>query len=110
MSEFPRELTEQEKNWLLAMLNLDDEVVEIISYDNLLTEKRKQFIQQVPNLKVVNRCTCGDCYTVMFTEHEKGKPWLAMVNGWLKEPIDGNSYIAVHYEKETLQLAELEIV
>jgi len=108
MSEFPRELTEQEKKWLLAMLNLDDEVVEIISYDNMLIEKKEQFIQQITNLKVVSKCKCGDCYTVMFAEHDN-KPWLAVVNGWLKKPVDSNDYIAVHYKEGSLRLTELEI-
>ena len=118
MSEFPRPLTEQEKEWLRRALALlptgeylgggrwrDAQTGELQPLDPPVDPK--PYLAQVDSLQVVDACRCGDpkCHYVRFQHYRPGKSY-ALVH---TNTEDGRELI-VFEDEETGLLTELEVV
>lgn len=118
MPEYPRPLTEQEKDWLrqaLALLPTGEHMGGGCWHDPILGGALlpdspihpEPYLAQIDNLVVTSRCECGDpgCHTVHFQHYRKGKS-VALVHTTTG---DGRQLI-VFIDGETRMLSELEVI
>jgi hypothetical protein len=88
-----RELTKQEKNWLIRGLKA--------------IENGENYLKQINDLRVIEKCDCGEinCHTVQFQHFEKGKS-VGLVND---STDDGRMLIILVHENNEM-ITELEII
>ena len=113
-----RELTEQEKKWLIRGL----ETLKTGEYfgggrwvdlDTNETKKLDEpvdaefFLQQIDELQVVDKCLCGDatCHTVKFQNFKRGKSVAIVCSS-----TEDKRMLIIHINEDTGHLAELEII
>jgi hypothetical protein len=113
-----RELTEQEKNWLIDGLKtletgeyfgggrwIDLDTNETKEHDEPIDAEF--FIAQIDELRVVDKCTCGEanCHTVKFQNFEVGKSVAIVCSA-----TEDKRMLIIHINEDTDKLAELEII
>ena len=112
-----RELTEQEKNWLIRGLETlkTGEYFGGGNWVDLDTNETKEldvpldpefFLAQIDELRVVDKCPCGDatCHTVKFQNFEIGKSEAIVCSS-----TEDKRMLIIHINEDTGKLAELEI-
>lgn len=113
-----RELTEQEKKWLIQGLKsletgeyagggnwIDLKTNEILPLDKPITPDF--FLNQIEYLRVVGKCGCGEpnCHTVQFQHFEVGKS-----DNLVIYHTDDNRMLIIMINEETGMLSELEVI
>ncbi len=113
-----RELTEQERGWLIRGLNsletgeyfggnrwVDTQTGEIKNIDEPIDPKF--WLDQIDDLRVVGKCSCGkqSCHTVQFQNFEKGK-----VEAIVSYYTEDKRILNILIHEESGLIAELEVV